>query len=221
MIGTHDSFSYLPAQGIANLLPRLWRTQSASLLEQYASGVRMFDLRIRLDRTNTKWQACHGLARFNWHWDRVADLCRYIEKHFPKAIYRIVLDRGNRDEEDYFRYQSEHLCEHFSRLWRVDIRRSGRWDGAVCNNNAELYKEGYLFAMVNTWECPAFELHGKLTWRNALTLDLHKEARRINATLPVMTDDEAYAEDTMNKENLFLLDYATEILDNGITKRND
>ena len=61
IIGTHDSITAHP--------PRKWWmklgkwiavTQDKTIWQQYANGIRCFDLRVRLDK-NGKWIMAHGL----------------------------------------------------------------------------------------------------------------------------------------------------------------
>lgn len=80
MIGTHDSYSYLPAENhLLNLCPRLWRTQDMPLYKQYAEGIRFFDIRLRFDSDRILWQTCHGWARFGIWYTTLEQICREMD----------------------------------------------------------------------------------------------------------------------------------------------
>ena len=106
IIGTHDSITAHP--------PRKWWmklgkwiavTQSKTIYQQYADGIRCFDLRVRLDK-NDKWVMCHGLYEvelniydvLNWfkgnaEWDRNNIYIRIVledKKHCDKEAERFA-----------------------------------------------------------------------------------------------------------------------------------
>lgn len=210
MIGSHDTFSYLPSTcPVHNWLTRTWRTQCKTIMQQYLAGVHFFDLRVCQHRGN--WYFCHGLARFKSFQFKTLDaICDWMDKYFSVALYRIVLERGNVDEFlAQAGYLSESICTRHQNLWRVDIKAHGKWNGEVGNNDFELYNRGYKFATLLTWEEPNRELHGETAVRNFYKIDLRKEAERCNTQLGIFSDPNAFELAAQSKDALYLLDYCT------------
>lgn len=208
MIGSHDTFTYLDSCNcLMNKLTRYWKTQCKSIEEQYAFGVRMFD--IRVVRDSNKWRAAHGLAKLKKSWRSLHALCVYMDNRFPEAIYRLVLEKGNESQEEIFCRQATGLCKEFPNIWRIDIKSTKNWMGSVENNNDSLYSRGYLFAKVNTWESPSWEANAQLTVKNFWKFDMKKEDKKIHESLPFFQDKEELKKVIDSKENLYLLDYCT------------
>lgn len=180
MIGSHDTYTFeKPILSAYKASEKLWKTQCVDVDAQYKAGVRMFDIRVA--RTlNGKWVACHGLVDFHKHWDHLSDICEEYKRKYPDAIYRIVLERGTKLAEKRFKKQAKGLCSRYPNLWRLDIKRSKNWMGAVGNNNQKLYDRGYKFALVNTWEPPAYEIHGTFSFKNLFKTNLKESAKAIN-----------------------------------------
>lgn len=209
MIGSHDTFTYLrPCNPIFNLGTRWWKTQCKSITEQYNFGIRFFDIRVCLDKEN-HWRYCHGLIDLNKYERTLYDICLYMTEYFPKAIYRIVLEKGNYTDERIFINESQGLCNKFPNLWRIDIKSNKVWMGEVCNNNELLFNMGYKFALSNVWEEPAHELHGLVTISNFYKIDLKEEAKKINKYLPFYCSGEYRRKMIESKEQLYFLDYCT------------
>ena len=215
MIGSHDTFTYLePCNSIFNSGKRWWKTQCKSIEEQYKFGVRFFDIRVCLDLDKDMpwrycWRYCHGIVNFNKYKRTLNDICLYMDVYFPEAIYRIVLEKGNSSTIDLFVTETENLCKHYPNLWRVDIKSSKIWLGAVANNNQELFKRGHKFALANTWEEPAHELHGSITTSNFYKTNLRKEAQKINGSLEFFKDHQELKNMIDSKDKLYFLDYCT------------
>lgn len=96
MIGTHDSYTFLPAKNkLFELFSFLWRTQVKSIAQQQEIGVSYFDIRIRRD--GDVWRVCHGLVDFDYTFESIEEIINMF------LIYkvRIILERG--DSEDLFR----------------------------------------------------------------------------------------------------------------------
>lgn len=208
MIGSHDTFTYLPSTCWAfNHAKRWWKCQCNTINEQYAFGIRFFDIRVA--RHNGKWHFAHGLVTLKSNIDSIRGICSYMQKAFPEAIYRIVLERGDATDELRFIQETNSLYKEFPNLWRVDIKREKVWMGKYGNNNEYLYHKGYKFAKVNTWEKPAYELHGTLTKNNWYKMNLRKEAKKINSNLLFFQDKEGLIRMMESKNELYFLDYAT------------
>lgn len=208
MLGSHDTLTYLESKSwVCNCLSRLWRTQGYTIREQYALGIRMFDIRLR--QSGNGWVPCHGIVDLRFKFRNIFEICALMRNSFPEAIYRIVLERGAENE---FKRQTvgSNLCKRFPNLWRVDIKRYDDWMGAVDNNNQSLYDRGYKFALANTWEEPNVECHGTVTAKNFWKVDLRTEAKRINDGLDIFKDSCSLVDAMLSKERLYLLDYCAE-----------
>lgn len=225
MIGSHDSFTYLKSTNyFYNFYTKVWKTQELDVPTQYALGVRMFDIRVRRDNGN--WRVCHGICDLKMTFPSLESICVYMQKNCPEAIYRIVLEKGN---DRMFKveacsckmlnpknvcnvgltaeannYITCNLTQKYPKLWRVDVKSTGCWTGTICNNNQDLYDKGYKFALNNTWEEPAYELHGIVTSKNFYKINLKKEAKKVQEDLcNKYSCDELYK----SKDKLFLIDY--------------
>lgn len=96
MIGTHDSYTFLPAKNkLFEWFSFLWRTQVKNIVQQKEIGVTYFDVRVRRDKD--VWRVCHGLVDFDCTFKSIEDIINMF------SIYkvRIILERG--DNEDLFR----------------------------------------------------------------------------------------------------------------------
>lgn len=206
MIGSHDSFTFEKSTSwIYNKGKRWWKTQGKNIEEQYAFGIRLFDIRVYRD--GAKWRTCHGKVNLRTTFNALEEICLWMESHCPDAIYRIVLEKG--DASEFLKQANPILPLKYPNLWRVDIKDSGKWSGEVRNNNQALYERGYKFALVDVWTPPAHELHGFLTSKNFYKMDLRKEAMRINGGLEFFKDREKLKAMLESKDELYFLDYCT------------
>lgn len=123
MIGTHDSYTFLPARKkLFELFSFLWRTQVKSIAQQKEIGVTYFDVRVRRD--GDVWRVCHGLVDFNITFNSVKEIV-YL---FYKYKVRIILERGG--SEDLFRKEVRESmsCTSLSfacikKGWKIIINR--------------------------------------------------------------------------------------------------
>lgn len=221
MIGSHDTLTWLRSTNpIMNLFKGWWKCQNKSIINQYARGISMFDIRVA--RCKDGWRGAHGFSNLNVKFKSLKEICEYMEKVAPLAIYRIVLERGDEDDEVDFMSEclidhkddigQDTLCDLYPNLWRVDIKSSKKWNGCVCNNNQVLYDKGYKFAKAEgTWTQPfAYELHGFLNTKNFYKTNLRKEAKKITGDLyKKWKDNDCLREILESKDVLYLLDYCT------------
>lgn len=208
MIGSHNSFTYLPSTSwLYNKFSRYWKTQCLTVSEQYSFGTRFFDIRVHW--SHHKWQLCHGIVNLTMSFDSLEDICKYMKKNAPRAIYRIVLEKGGINDEGMFITEAHGLCAKYHFLWRIDISSRKTWLGSVDNNNLRLFDEGYKFALVNTWEDTAHELRGYVTWKTFYKDDLKEEAKIINEKLDFFHDETLLKTMLKSKEELYFLDYCT------------
>lgn len=88
MIGTHNSYTFLPARKkIFELFSFLWRTQVKNIAQQKEIGVTYFDVRVRRD--SNVWRVCHGLVDFNLTFKSIEDIVNI----FSVYKVRIILER--------------------------------------------------------------------------------------------------------------------------------
>ena len=96
MIGTHDSYTFLPARKkLFEWFSFLWRTQVKSIAQQKEIGVTYFDVRVRRD--GDVWRVCHGLVDFDLTFKSIGE----IGNRFSVYKVRIILEREG--SEDLFR----------------------------------------------------------------------------------------------------------------------
>lgn len=101
IIGTHDSITaHPPRKWWMKLGKAIAVTQDKTIYQQYADGIRCFDLRIRLSDDDT-WVLCHGLYEVNLdiynllYWFRTK-----AEQNRENVYIRIVLeDKKHCDKE--------------------------------------------------------------------------------------------------------------------------
>ncbi len=216
MIGSHDTFTYCKStKWIFNHAKKYWKTQCKSIEEQYKWGVRMFDIRVMSEKNF--WRTCHGECKLTKCFLTLRDICDFMKKNCPDAIYRIVLEKGadSRFKQEALhnnfpdfdkKYGTATLCDIYPNLWRVDIKATGVWTGTVCNNNQKLFERGYKFALVDTWTPPSYEIHGEVKCNNILKIDLRKKARQLNKEIFNLNNIDELKE---SKDFLYFIDYCT------------
>ena len=123
MIGTHDSYTFLPAKKkLFEWLSFLWRTQVKNIAQQKEIGVTYFDIRVRRD--GDEWRVCHGLVDFNLTFKSIEEIVNI----FSEYRVRIILERGG--SEDLFREEvlKNNSCQALSfacikSRWKVILDR--------------------------------------------------------------------------------------------------
>lgn len=126
MIASHDSSTVTSIQkGIKNKICEafegLWATQNLSILEQYEAGVRYFDFRVCKDKKG--WRMCHGAVNFSYVVPTIEKLCDNMKKTFPKAYFRIILEKGSKKDEKAFIEETECLEKVYKKLDWVVIKK--------------------------------------------------------------------------------------------------
>ena len=140
IIGTHDSITAHP--------PRKWWmklgkwiavTQSKTIYQQYADGIRCFDLRVRLDK-NGKWIMCHGLYEVNFDFYDLLDwLKEKAEQNRDNIYIRIVLEDLKYSQNEVGRFYS--LCQKCDTLSPYLI--------FICGNRKSDWAQLYRFSYPN------------------------------------------------------------------------
>lgn len=211
MIGSHNSFTYLPSTNwLYNRFQRLWRTQCKSIEEQYKFGIRFFDIRVY--KEGNMWRLCHGAVNLSYYrLFSLHSLCNLFDTCYPDALYRIILEKGDTyDILNEAGFQDPaNLCACHPNLWRVDIKNYHYYKGYVCNNNQALYDKGYKFALDDTWVEPSHELRGYVHLKTAYKDNLRKQAMKINNGLSIFANEDALKQAIESKDELWLIDYST------------
>lgn len=100
MLGSHNSLTYLPCRKLwMYLINWAAKCQSKNLYEQYYSGVRYFDIRVRFDKKG-KPVIAHGLVEYKGVAENYICILNEIAKHC-KVYVRFVLE-FNREPDDWF-----------------------------------------------------------------------------------------------------------------------
>lgn len=111
MLGSHNSLTYLPCRKWwMYLINWAAKCQSKNLYEQYHSGVRYFDIRVRFDKKG-KPVIAHGLVEYKGVAENYICILNEIAKHYKNKVYvRFVLE-FNREPKD--RVSQEVLLSRF------------------------------------------------------------------------------------------------------------
>ena len=216
MIGSHDTFTYLKSTSwLYNNCKKYWKCQCKSIEEQYAFGIRMFDIRIYRDKN--LWKPCHGKANMkDMGWCSIKDIVYYMSVKFPMAIYRLWLEKGNDKDKQLFKSELMEALNDWvfttgqSLLWRAGIKETKEWKYGLFNQNQKLYNMGYKFALNNTWESPCHELHGGINnIDDIFHTDLRKKARKINGGFDFFKDSNKLKKMLSSNNELYFLDFCT------------
>ena len=97
MIGSHNTFTYLPPKNpIYSLFKALWKCQDLAIEEQYKFGVRFFDIRLIWSKRRNRWEIGHGLVIVKGiYFKTCMEIGEYMSSKFPEAKYRLVLERDS------------------------------------------------------------------------------------------------------------------------------
>lgn len=115
MLGSHDSYTYLSSTNkLYNSVTGPWKAQTKSIQEQYAAGVRYFDVRIKREvkANRNMWRVCHGLVDLNYVFTSIKSICAYFES-LEGSYYRILLEKGNSGDKEAFRNEVKELKDKY------------------------------------------------------------------------------------------------------------
>ena len=127
MIGTHDSYTYLKStEGIYNTFSWSWRTQDKSIQQQYAAGVRYFDIRVRED--GKFWRVCHGVVDLDKRFASIQDILVLFSGIYKDSLVRLILEKGPtaKFESEINKYKDLYPCLAFSCIkdnWKILVNR--------------------------------------------------------------------------------------------------
>lgn len=122
MLGSHNSLTYLPCRKWwMYLINWAAKCQSKTLSEQYHSGVRYFDIRVRFDKNDRPIMA-HGLIEYKSTVENYICILNEIAKHYKERIHvRYVLE-FNKEPKDWNKQKSlleelvQNLIIHYPNL---------------------------------------------------------------------------------------------------------
>ena len=94
-LGSHNSVTGYKGKGIVSKLVTIFsRCQSKKLDEQYLAGVRLFDIRVKLDSKTNKYIGAHGLWKCNLTLEDILDIINNISTEQSKSDVMITLEKG-------------------------------------------------------------------------------------------------------------------------------
>ena len=215
MIGSHDTMTYLKSTSwLYNNCKKYWKCQCKTLDEQYKFGIRMFDFRVYLSKG--KWKFAHGKVNLNHKgFPTLLSLVEFMKENYPLAIYRIWLEKGDNDDIAEFKRQTEIIKKKIEEgnnylVWKIGIKSYKEWQYGIFNQNQKLYDMGYKIALNDTWTYPNYELHGFFNdFSDLFTVDLRKDAEKVNSQFDFFSDKEKLKEMLESKEKLYFLDFCT------------
>lgn len=123
MIGSHNSYTFLPAKcKILNWFSFLWRCQVKNIYEQKGSKVSYFDIRVRRDMST--WRICHGIVDFNLTFNSLEEIVNI----FSDKYVRLILERGDAVlfKEEIARLEDKYPSLVFSCIkknWEILVNR--------------------------------------------------------------------------------------------------
>ena len=111
MIGSHNTFTYLPIKNKWNKIFKPWyKCQDKDIIQQIHSGARFFDVRVKFDK-NGSLNIVHNKIVFDISEDQfwklmnyVKDLAKYLD---TKLYFRVILDIRKEPKD------KEHQLKHF------------------------------------------------------------------------------------------------------------
>lgn len=107
MLGSHNSLSYLKPRRLLDLFTLPWsKCQNKNIRKQYETGVRYFDIRIKLNKGN--WHFVHNIVDFGIEKSDVYD---YLNRVKEKVYIRVILDQRKkpRDYKEQINSFKSHL----------------------------------------------------------------------------------------------------------------
>lgn len=118
MIGSHNTFSYLPAKHWwVTILKPWYKCQSKDIIEQIDSGIRFFDIRVRFNKHNDALEIVHNNIVFNISEQEFYSIMDTIYKKATnlgiKLYFRFILDIRKKPKNNMEAYLQEVFFELF------------------------------------------------------------------------------------------------------------
>lgn len=122
MIGTHNSYTFLPARKrIFEWFSFLWRTQDKNIVEQKKIGVTYFDIRVRRTEEGN-WRVCHGIVDFGVTFNSLEEIAQLLSGY----RFRLILERNTNNGTWFFRDAILFLTCRYPSLTFACIKKN--WD---------------------------------------------------------------------------------------------
>lgn len=128
IIGTHNSMTYLePKKWWFKFCTAFWRCHKKTIQEQWAAGVRCFDLRVTFEKDGTPVFA-HGIVKLKGNvYSITSELLVMAGEHNSEVYIRLVCEDKSADELIAERFKE--FCGLLS-IWHCtpfEGRRKGDW----------------------------------------------------------------------------------------------
>lgn len=138
-LASHNSLSYYPPQWWVVAFNWMARCQSLTLEQQYAKGVRLFDIRIKI--VNDKVCSGHGIATYKVDFDEIFS---FLNNKRDCSV-RIILESGN---DTRFRIFVEYLMKIYQNIEYTGGQRKRDWKKMINLQEADIT---HLYWMHKKW----------------------------------------------------------------------
>lgn len=133
MIGSHNSYTYLKGVNgsIFNKFTKYWRCQTKTIQEQYAVGVRFFDIRVCTEVVNIggkdkiMWRSCHGKVNVDNLFTTLSLACKQFQSMGDDVKIRIILEKGNADDVALFKTEIDKCVAKYSNILTQVVIKDG------------------------------------------------------------------------------------------------
>lgn len=165
-LGSHNSLTYLkPKKWYMYFFRFVAQCQSKSYQEQYADGVRMFDVRLRpSENPNEEPMIAHGLMEYSTYDGFMEDFLTFLnikaQKDETTPIYvRFIYEKGKYDtieQENTFITLCKQYQEKYKSLHFIGGNRKGDWKQVIKLEPSPCYLDLYSSMTWKTWDdwCP-------------------------------------------------------------------
>lgn len=141
MIGSHNSFSFLPTKKLWHILLNPWtKCQSKDIAQQYDTGVRFFDVRVRFDNKYNV-QLCHNKVTYRNSEYHLHAWLAWLDTKPGKVAIRIILDIRKKPKDYYMQlFHFDQLCHNLEVIYPTLVfrQRIVFWDWSDYINDKEL-----------------------------------------------------------------------------------
>lgn len=110
-IATHNSATGEKGKGFLSIIGTPFaRTQSKTIKEQYETGCRMFDIRVKY--INREWRCAHGI----WQSERfAADILKEINRFKDKCYVTITYEGTSKQKDEFIKFV-EYIKREFTNI---------------------------------------------------------------------------------------------------------
>lgn len=161
-LGSHNSLTYLtPKKWYMRFFRFVAKCQSKNYKEQYESGVRMFDIRLRpSENIDEEPTIAHGLMEYSTYDGFMNDFLTYLDINAQEdsstPIYvRFIYERDKNcsdKQEDNFITLCKQYQDKFKSLHFIGGNRKGDWKQVVKLETSPCYLDLYSSMTWKTWD---------------------------------------------------------------------